>query len=598
MKKTVLLCALALVLAGCAPQEEAQPDDFPCQVVLEDGEGFRTAQPVRTVERGGDAVFSLQVLDGWALTGADYPGARLERDGQGGMTLILPQVRYSTVVTLSVEQDGLPIRYHANGGTLLDGGGEEAELTATPSHLRLNTSIGTDLFSRAGYTLTGWNTRPDGSGTAVGLGGRILWQEGLTLYAQWVRWTDEACFGYELEGGFAVITSYDGQEAVLAVPARLGGCPVGRIAADAFAGANCRTVVLPETLRVLEDGAFRGASVETLYLFDSVTAVSDYVFEGCEGLRTLHLNAALPPVYSGSYYASFADKYDCLLSLQNERKLVLFSGSSTRFGYDSAMLDAALPGYEVVNMGVFAYTNAAPQLMLILDCMGEGDILLHAPEFDASQRQFCTSSRLDAPFFALMEANYDMLAGLDLRQFDQVFTALSAYLSGRSGMAPRSYALSPAQFDEDGAPVDQPSYNEYGDYVLYRPNAASDEPVYGLAVPYTVGAFPRAGYLDPLNAMYRRFLDRGVDVYFTYAPRNQYALSPESTPQARAELDRYFRENLIVPVLLSVEDSLYPGTYLSGTDNHLSTEGVRLRTEQIAAALQAQLDLEKEEGGA
>lgn len=40
----------------------------------------------------------------------------------------------------------------------------------TPSHLRLNTAIDGALFTRPGYTLTGWNTAPDGSGQAVGLG--------------------------------------------------------------------------------------------------------------------------------------------------------------------------------------------------------------------------------------------------------------------------------------------------------------------------------------------------------------------------------------------------------------------------------------------
>lgn len=85
----------------------------------------------------------------------------------------------------------------------------------------------------------------------------------------------------------------------------------------------------------------------------------------------------------------FQDKYDRLLQLKDRKKIVLFSGSSTRFGYDSAMIDDAFEEYDVVNMGVFAYTSALPQLQLILECMQEGDILLHAPEFDTSSRQFC-----------------------------------------------------------------------------------------------------------------------------------------------------------------------------------------------------------------
>ena len=586
MKKLALLCAL-LLLAGCAaPSAGSEPRL--CRVVVEEGEGFLASQPVREVLPGGDAVFTLTVSDGYQLTGADFPGARLEPGPGGAVCLTVPQVRYSTVVRLSVRRSGVRFLCYANGGERLDGGDPDrpVEAAATPSHLRLNTPLGTDLFRREGYTLTGWNTRPDGTGTAVGLGSRT---DSMTLYAQWSPWTDPSLFDVQLQGNGAAITGYHGSGPLLTVPARLGGQPVRRIAAGAFAGADCKTVVLPETLTVLEDGAFQGCAVETLTLFDSLTRVSDYVFRDCPSLTVLHLNAALPPVYSGSYFSTFADKYDRLLALRDSRKLVLFSGSSTRFGYDSALLDAAFPDCEVVNMGVFAYTNAAPQLELILECMGEGDILLHAPEFDASQRQFCTTDHLDAPFFAMMEANYDMISRLDLRNYSQVFTALSAYLEDRRDMEPRSYALSPSQFDEDGAAVSTSSYNEYGDYILYRPNSDSGAPVYGLPVPYTVSAFPEERYLTPLNAMYARFQARGVSVFFTYAPRNRQALSPESTPEARSELHRYFQEKLTVPVISELEDSLWSGVYLSGTDNHLSTEGVRLRTQRIIADLTAAL---------
>ena len=79
-------------------------------------------------------------------------------------------------------------------------------------------------------------------------------------------------------------------------------------------------------------------------------------------------------------------------------------------------------------------------------------------------------------------------------------------------------------------------------------------PVYGLAVEYTTHGLPAEQFATPLNAMYRRFLDKGVQVFFTYAPRNSQALSDNSTPEARAELDQSLRQNLCVPVLGTVED--------------------------------------------
>lgn len=597
MKKAALfvMAALLLPLLGCK-SESGAPEPRLCRVVLEEGEGFTAQTYTGQTSPGGELRFALQLEDGYTVTGADFGGCALEREPGGGITLVLPEVRYSTAVRLSVERTDAVLAYHANGGVRLDGGSAEEtlELPVTPSHLRRNTSIGVDLFTRPGYILSGWNTAPDGSGTAVGLGSRVTPSEGLVLYAQWSRWSDSSLFQWEPLGDGAAITAYSGTERVLTIPAELDGLPVRAVRAEAFAGAPCDTVILPDTLRTVENGAFDGCALEELYLFDSLRTVSDYSFANCQNLRTLHINAALPPVYSGTYYAAFADKFDWLLSLRGNQKIVLFSGSSTRFGYDSGAIDRAFGDYDVANMGVFAYTNALPQMELILTCMEEGDILLHAPEFDAAQRQFCTSANLDAAFFNLIEADYDLLTLLDLRRYGQVFTAFSTYLDSREGMEPRGYALSPSDFDEDGNPVDTPSYNEYGDYILYRPNAADESPVYGLPVDYTVRSFPKSAFIDPINGEYQRFLSKGVNVYFTYAPRNRLAVSEASTPEARAELGAYFRETLCVSVLGDVESSLVSGVYLYGTDNHLSTEGVALRTRDIIAELVSQL---KQEGG-
>ena len=479
------------------------------------------------------------------------------------------------------EEATVSIRYEPNGAP-----GEPTTVSIPRTHLRVNTALG-DLFSREGYTLFGWNTSPDGSGTAVGLGSRV--DPGCrVLYAQWAAWTDESCF--TVENG--VLTAYAGSDDCVTVPASIRGDAIHAIGENAFAGCAARTVILPPSLKTIAFGAFRDAAVETLYLFDSIQGLSDYSFAGCESLSTLRLNAATPPVYAGTYYSTFADKYDRLLSLAGQQKLVLFSGSSARFGYDSAMLDAALPGYAVVNMGVFAYTNALPQLELIRGAMGTGDLLLMSPELDAAKRQFCTTRALDAPFFNLMEENYDMLSALDLREYTLVFSSLSEYLSVKSRMEGRGYDASPADFDEDGQPVSSPSYNPYGDYILYRPNAATDAPLYGLAVPYTAAYYRKEQYIDPLNAEIRRFTAGGIRVYLTYSPRNRLAVSEDSDEAAIRALDRYFRETLEAPVISDIFDSLVDGRYLWGTDNHLSTQGVQKRTRQIIRDLRAQLRLD------
>lgn len=598
--KIIIRLFLAVCLsffAGCGSRD-IKLDDFSCNIVIEEGQGFTVENNTCSVKKGRDASFKINLEDGYQLAGAQYPDYSIQQADIGNsMTLTLKKVRYSELVSLDIKKSNLNINYFANGGIRLDNGSasEAVQVAVLPSHLRINTAKGTDIFSRKGYTLIGWNTASDGSGEHIGLGSRVEITNEMLLYAEWSKWSDSNDFSYEIDNNSVIITGYKGNEDKITVPAEINNMPVIAIEANGFLNVQCEIVVLPSSIRRLESYAFKNSALKEIYLYDNLSYVNDYTFEGCTELTTLHINAIELPVYSGSYYDTFQDKYDWLFSLKNHQKIVLFSGSSTRFGYDCEMLKEAFPDYEIVNMGVFAYTNAVPQLQLILDCMDDGDILIHAPEFDAAKRQFCTTQDVDSAIFSMMESDYDTFAKLDLRKFQKVFSSFNSYLNTKSNMTSSSYDLSASNFDENGTPVDEPSYNKYGDYILYRPNSTSVKPIYGLPVDYTIKAFPLEQYLTPLNQMYTSFLEKGIRVYFTYAPRNIYAISEDSTLEEREKLDQYFRQNLIVPVISNMEDSLYQGTYLYGTDNHLSTEGAKIRTEKIIEDLKKQLSLENPE---
>lgn len=410
LRRLMLILAMLVLLAGCAAAPAAPA--VQCRIVLESSPAFTAQTQTAAVTPGQSVTFTLTPADGYTLTGADYPGASLTRTG-AAYILTLPDVRYSVAVAVTAEKSDTVLYYNDNCG------GGWVTVPVTASHLRLNTAIDDALFTRPGYTLTGWNTAPDGSGQAVGLGSRT--EPGARLYAQWAAQNDAAEFTYTVENDAAAITGWQGGGEVLVIPDTLGGAPVVEIAAGAFADAPCKTVIFPDTLRRVQPEAFSGSAAESVTLFDNLQQISDYAFEDCTSLQTLYINAATAPVYSGSYYATFADKYDRLLSLTDTQKLVLFSGSSARFGYDSAALDAALPHYEVVNMGVFAYTNALPQLELIRAQMRPGDLLLLSPEFDAAKRQFCTTNAFDDAFFCMAEADYDIVARLNLQQYSGVF---------------------------------------------------------------------------------------------------------------------------------------------------------------------------------
>lgn len=608
--QAVCLCFLCIVFAlffcrlkSASMDGSRKADNGTVQIVIEEGSGFSVDRNTMHIRQGEDLSFRIYPEEDFEVMGTDYRNYVLSQMSDGTVTCILRDVRYPVIVSILTEKHPYHIIYHANGGELSNAADTASFSVRSPKnasveraysskHLRVNTEQGTSFFSNNGYTLASWNTKADGSGEDVPLGSRITMPEDGTahLYAVWKKWNNSSDFIYEENASSITITGYQGFGKEIVIPAKMMGKEVTVISSYAFSDAACDAVYLPYTVKTVLPHAFENCSLQLLVFFDTLTDITDYAVDGCNNLRTIRINAALPPVYSGSYFSTFPDKYDRLYALRNEKKLVLFSGSSTRFGYDSAYLEEELSEYAVVNMGVFAYSNALPQFYLMLPLMKKGDLLLHSPEFDAAKRQFCTTNAIDDKFFCMIEGNYALLELLDYRQFDSILSAFKTYQSVRNGMEEKPYALSASDFDEDGIPVGTPSYNLYGDYILLRPNAKTDAPIYGLPVDYTVSAFPKSLYIDTINRVYRQFTDRGIRLMFTYAPRNCEALSEKSTVAERAALHDYLKDVLEVPVISSLEESLYPGRYFYGTDNHLSTEGVRIRTERIIRDIRNYMD--------
>ena len=517
-------------------------------------------------------------------------------------------------------------------------------LSQSKEHLRTNTPLGQQMFHRPGYQPLCWNTKVDGSGEDIAFGSRagsgknvksesnvggeetksgsnagseeetkpdsrIGDEEGIVLYIKWVPETPEESFVWEereggiyitgLAEGFADNTTNDEKEAgkaeksaidantsktMLVIPDTLGALPVRGIATGAFAGSAFDSVVLPSTLRTIEPGAFSGSVLSELWLYDSLTEISDACFEGCENLQTLHIGADTKPRYSTSYFATFADKMDWLKANRDKKKLILAGGSATRFAYNSVWLLQELPEYVPVNMGVYAYANMLPQYRLIELFAGEGDVLVSAPEFDTTETQFCPSNALDYLFFAMVEADYGNVTLLNLRQYTQVFDSFSTYLMLRADMPELSYEDSPKHFDDDGNYIIYDTYNQYGDYTLSRPGAVEDKMLMYFRADYTVKAFPEE-LVESLNRVHRELQEKGVRVFFAYAPRNWSSLTEGSTKEARQALAAYLEEKLAVPVLFDMEESLYPGTLFYLIDSHLCDEGARLYTQMVAQAL-------------
>lgn len=581
---TALLTAL-LLLSGCVPAREPIQE---CTVIFEDNPQLSFSQQLYTVERFGQVTITVGVPKGQRIRSVNYEDYSLSAKIQQSehydyYTLTLHRVRYSAVIRLTTDE-AYTTSYHPGQGT-----GETITLAEESPHLYFNTLPYREQFTREGYAPIGWNTEPDGSGTAVGFGSRIdhTGVSHLDLYMQWVPCSADGQFSYCEEEDGVTITGFTGSGNAV-IPPNLGDKPVIGIAAGAFRDMALDMVVLPATLKVLEPEAFSGMTIGKLYFFDTLEYLEDSSFQNCH-ITGIHIQAVRDPVYSGSYFDTFPDKMDLLASLKDQRKMILFCGSSARFGYDSPMLEQAFPTYRVVNMGVYAYSNMRPQAELILQLAREGDILLSSPELDAIQAQFCGSSRLDREIFCMVESNYDLFARLDCRNYTGIFDAFRQFNDARKDMTARSYLESPASYDEDGNRQLSATYNLQGDYILYREDNTSGK-TFGVKRAYYNSKYISSEDLAGLNRVYDAFAQKGVTVLFTYSPRSRISISEDSTPEAIRDLDRYLRDSLHASVIGSIEDSLMDPLYFHATDNHLSTNGVTLHTRQVIADLQEALN--------
>lgn len=118
-----------------------------------------------------------------------FLGWNTKADGTGTTYYPNSTVKITGDVTLYAQwgdkASTVQLTYKANGG-------KEADIVR--NNLLNNeqvTLLGADTFTRTGYTLTGWNTQPDGSGKGFDLGASARVDNGSNdLYAQWTPNTD------------------------------------------------------------------------------------------------------------------------------------------------------------------------------------------------------------------------------------------------------------------------------------------------------------------------------------------------------------------------------------------------------------------------
>ncbi|MCL2815205.1 MAG: hypothetical protein FWD23_11455 [Oscillospiraceae bacterium] len=485
------------------------------------------------------------------------------------------------------------IKYDANGGTVaVSGKDNQNQLSIDTLYYEINTKhypcpnalADTGIFSREGYALLEYNTKPDGSGAAIGLGSNVgmipkaeSGENVLELFAQWAKYTDASLFEYTQAAEKITITGYHGNEEMLVIPEEIGGKPVAAIENGAISG-GVKTLFLTRNIASVASKAVTDCpDLETLYISDSITKMQNESISKCPSLKNFYINAVMPPRYFANPGWGSSIKYKRLITAPG-RRLVVISGSSSAFGLNSPLLTELLNGeYSVVNYGTHAGSCALLFLEFTAGQIREGDIVVMAPEpvWDSQQG----ANRLDALTFQLLEGAYDAFRHVDIRNYANVFPAFADYNSTRRQMGAGSY-------DDYITDV-----NIYGDILTNQADHPADYTAGGQWVSFA--DILNSGGAARLNRVNDAILSKGGHLYWSCSPVNRNALvEGGDTEKRQADYIGNIKKLIDFPVISVPGDYIFPGNYFSDTDHHLNDIHSADRTIQLAKDLKAQFEAE------
>ena len=319
-------------------------------------------------------------------------------------------------------------------------------------------------FTREGYVLVEYNTKPDGTGEGYNTGAKfdISSAEGTpTLYCIWQKEADQQSFTYRevsnTRPGTAQalphwqtsglqITEYLGNERIVAIPNKIGDQYVISIDTGAFKNKDVETVIFGRYVLEVKDGAFVNCDkIKTIYYSDGITYATDNFLDDAskKNFKELRINAVMPPKRTNDQWAGrFAIKLTRVMSTADTRRVIMFGGSSVYEGMSSTYMEALLNGgegdeFSFINFGIVRHYTIMFYIDAIDHYTKEGDVVIMSPE---NHVRAMGDTTFDANSIGCAEGMYpSLMRYIDASRYSRIFTSLSEFNRNRAGQAPTRY---------------------------------------------------------------------------------------------------------------------------------------------------------------
>lgn len=288
---------------------------------------------------------------------------------------------------------------------------------------------------------------------------------------------------------------------------------------------------------------------------------------------------ATPSQYALTYYGELGKMYENL-RLTSGRKIVIIGTSNVAFGVDSALmseeLSAAGADYEVVNFGLYGALGTKVMLDLSEQYIGEGDIVVFAPELNA-QAMSTYFSATDMWYAA--DCDFSLLGGIAEENAAEMVGNFAGYVSSKFGCLT---AGSPAQPSGVYASA---SFDENCDMKnAERPHNIMPGGVDSNSLIYFDETVISDDFVDYVNDYCASVSEKGATMLYSFAPMNEAAFSGYYEPEIEAYYE-FVSENFDFNIISDPYDYVMEREWFYDSNFHLNASGMTVRTVRLLGDL-------------
>ena len=281
--------------------------------------------------------------------------------------------------------------------------------------------------------------------------------------------------------------------------------------------------------------------------------------------------AARPDLLTDSIAATMRYKVQLLQDTAGTPRIIFVGGSSSPYGTDCAAVEDAL-GMPAIDIGATAYLGLPFYFKTLEKYAAPGDVIVLAPE-----HMMLAGDCVD--YSLVWQA-----AGTDRAVWQCVPISYypNLFRTSRQYLKQKNAAIAAGRTDVAAYAA---GFGPRGDVIETRETQLASGWNTEDPVSLSQDAFD-AEKIAEINRFAAHMKEKGVQVYFAYAPLD--ALCIETDEAAVDAYAKSLEKNLEVPVILSQQQAILPGTLFYDSNNHLTTEGAALNTENLIAGLRAQ----------